>query len=62
MLNNEWKDEPQSAYHTKHYNETALLKVKCDVLSTIDKEGSVVVMTMFDLSVSFDNAFFSVIG
>ena len=42
MLNNELMDEYQSAYHTKHSIETALLKVLYSILSDLDKNGSVI--------------------
>ena len=54
MLNNQLMDEFQSVYRTKHSTETALLKVQSDVLSALDKEGSIVVMIMLDLSAAFD--------
>ena len=54
MLNNQLMDGFQSAYRTKHSTETALLKVQSDVLSALDKEGSVVVMILLDLSAAFD--------
>ena len=43
----------QSAYHSLHSTETALLKVQNDVLSALNK-SSAVVLLMLDLSAAFD--------
>ena len=43
----------QSAYHENHSMETALLKVKCDILDAIDKK-EVLCLVLLDLSVAFD--------
>ena len=43
----------QSAYRKGHSTETALLKVKGDILREID-QGKVVVMAMLDLTAAFD--------
>ena len=51
---NELMDPLQSAYRVKHSTETALLKVQNYVLSSLDVEGSVVVLIMLDLSAAFD--------
>ena len=53
-------EELQSSYHIKHSTETGLLKVRSEVLSVFDKEGSIVVMLLFDLSASFD--FFKILS
>ena len=47
-------DGIQSAHRAKHSTEAALLKKQSDVLSVLDKEGSVVVMSTLDLSAVFD--------
>ena len=54
MLNNELMGEFQCACRTKHSTETAFLKVPNNLLSALDKEGSVVFMIMLDLSAAFD--------
>ena len=46
--------EFQCACRTKHSTETAFLKVPNNLLSALDKEGSVVFMIMLDLSAAFD--------
>ena len=43
----------QSAYRRSHSTETALLKIKSDILSMIDK-GEIVCMALLDLSAAFD--------
>ena len=43
----------QSAYRQSHSTETALLKIKSDILQMIDN-GEVVCMTLLDLSAAFD--------
>ena len=43
----------QSAYHENHSMETALLKVKCDILDAIDKK-EVLCLVLLDLSTAFD--------
>ena len=43
----------QSAYKTSHSTETALLRVKDDVLSELDK-GRAVILVLLDLSSAFD--------
>ena len=50
----ELMDALQSAYREKHPAETALLKVQNDMLSSLDGEGSVVVLLMLDSSAEFD--------
>ena len=47
-------DVLESAYRAKHSTETALLKVQSDILSSLDEEGSVVVLVLLDLSAAFD--------
>ena len=54
LVNNELMDVLQSAYRAKHSTETALLKVQSDILSSLDEEGSVVVLVLLDLSAAFD--------
>ena len=43
----------QSAYCENHSMETALLKVKCDILDAIDKK-EVLCLVLLDLSAAFD--------
>ena len=43
----------QSAYHEDHSTETALLRVKTDIMKAIDK-GEVVYQLLLDLSVAFN--------
>ena len=43
----------QSAYHTKHSTETALLRVREEILKCMDK-GEIVCLLLLDLSVTFD--------
>ena len=43
----------QSAYHENHSMETALLKVKCDILDAIDKK-EVLCLILLDLCTAFD--------
>ena len=43
----------QSAYHENHSMETALLKVKCDILDAIDKK-EVLCLVLLDLSAAFN--------
>ena len=53
LVNNKLMDVLQSAYWAKLSTETALLKVRINILSFLD-EGSVVVLVLLDLSVAFD--------
>ena len=46
-------DTIQSAYRDKHYTETALIKVKNDILSALDAISSAILL-MLDLSAAFD--------
>ena len=50
---NDLHDPLQSAYKTAHSTESALLKVKNDILRTVD-HGGVVVLVLLDLSAAFD--------
>ena len=43
----------QSAYHPFHSTETALLKVKSDVISALEKQ-EVACLVLLDLSMAFD--------
>ena len=59
LANNELMDVLRSAYWAKHSTETALLKVQSNILTSLDEEGSVV-LVLLDLSAAFDtidNAF-----
>ena len=49
MLNNNLFPELQSAYRQDHSTETALLKVKNDILMSMDK-GHVTLLVLLDLS------------
>ena len=51
--NNNIGDKFQSAYKTHHSTETALLKVKNDILQSLDK-NKVVLLVLLDMSVAFD--------
>ena len=53
MLVNGLFPELQSAYRQYHSTETALLKVKNDLLMAIDK-GQVMLLVLLDLSSAFD--------
>lgn len=53
MTENELHEDFQSAYKTAHSTETALLRVKTDLLRALErKEG--VIMVLLDLSAAFD--------
>ena len=43
----------QSAYHTKHCTETALLKILIDIFHAIDS-GRGVILLLLDLSAAFE--------
>ena len=47
-------DVLQTAHRAKYSTDTALLKVQSDILSSLDKEGYVVVLVLLDLAVVFD--------
>jgi hypothetical protein len=53
LMQNNLKEEMQSAYSKNHSTETALLKVQDDILLAID-DGKVVVLVLLDLSAAFD--------
>ena len=46
-------DPMQSAYHAHHSTETALVKVKSDILKAMDNQ-EIVCLTLLDLSAAFD--------
>ena len=48
----------QSAYKEFHSTETALLKVKDDIMRSIDR-GCAVVLVLLDLSAAFDTVDYS---
>ena len=53
-------DVLQSAYRAMHSAKTALMKVQSDILLALDRDGSVLVPVMLDLSTAFntiDHAF-----
>lgn len=51
---NDLQEPFQSAYRTCHSTETALVRVKSDLLETLDRTGSVAALVMLDLSAAFD--------
>ena len=53
LVGNSLKEVYQSAYKAKHSTETALLKVKTDLLNATD-DGNVSVLALLDLSAAFD--------
>ena len=53
MENNDLIPYLQSAYRQNHSNETALIKVKNDLLMNMDK-GHVTLLVLLDLSAAFD--------
>ena len=53
MVANSFFPDLQSAYRQNHSTETALLKIKNDVLLNMDK-GHVTLLVMLDLSAAFD--------
>ena len=58
-LNSNDLQEPfQSAYRELHSTETALLRVRTDILRCID-DGKAVGVVLLDLSAAFDTVFFS---
>ena len=59
MLDNELLDPFQSAYKPQHGTETALLKVKNDILCALDNRKAVFVI-LLDLSAAFDTVDFDI--
>ena len=53
LVDHDLSDPFQSAYKACHSTETALLKVKNDILQDLDK-GRAVLMVLLDLSAAFD--------
>ena len=53
MNSNNLFDPNQSAYRRQHSTETALLRVKSDIMCQID-QGNAVMLVMLDLSAAFD--------
>jgi hypothetical protein len=53
MVNNDLIPYLQSAYRQNHSNETALIKVKNDLLKNMNK-GHVTLLVLLDLSAAFD--------
>ena len=53
MTENNFHEHLQSAYKPGHSTETALMKVKNDILTSIDQHG-IVILVMLDLSAAFD--------
>ena len=53
IADNNLLESMQSAYHAHHSTETALVKVKSDILKAIDSQ-EIVCLTLLDLSAAFD--------
>ena len=53
IINNNLMEPMQSAYRARHSTETALVKLKADLLNAIDNK-EVVCLVLLDLSVAFD--------
>ena len=53
LLEHDLNEQFQSAYQRGHSTETALLKVKSDILREVD-QGRVVLLAMLDLTAAFD--------
>ena len=53
MRNNNSEEMMQSAYRSCHSTETAIVKIKDDLLKAVDNK-QVVIMTLLDLSAAFD--------
>ena len=52
---NDLHDPSQSTYKTAHSAESALLKVKNDILQTVD-HGGVAALELLDLNAAFDSS------
>ncbi len=61
MSENQLLDPYQSAYKPKHGTETALLKVKNDILSSLDKHKAVFLI-LLDLSAAFDTIDYDILS
>ena len=53
LISNNLHEQHQSAYRKFHFTETALLKVKNDILQSLD-QNNVTVLVMLDLTAAFD--------
>ena len=53
IADNNLLESMQSAYHAHHSTETALVKVKSDILKAMDRQ-EIVCLTLLDLSAAFD--------
>ena len=53
LKNNHLVTKNQSAYHANHSTETCLLKIRTDILKTIDNK-QVVCLVLLDQSAAFD--------
>jgi hypothetical protein len=62
LINNNLNQSLQSAYKSGHCTETALIRVKNDIMMLID-QGKPIILVLLDLSAAFDtvdhNALFS---
>ncbi len=59
-LENTLNGKFQSGYKTSHSTETALLRVRSDIVDAIDKKHAVF-LVLLDLSVAFDNVDYPVL-
>jgi hypothetical protein len=53
MEDNHLQEQLQSAYKSGHSTETALVRIQNDILSSVDKQG-LVILVLLDLSAAFD--------
>ena len=53
LINKNLNESLQSAYKSGHSTETALVRVKNDIMMSIDK-GKPVILVLLDLSAAFD--------
>jgi len=53
LINNNPNESLQSAYKSCHSTETALVRVKNDIMMSID-QGKPVILVLLDLSAAFD--------
>ena len=53
LINNNLNESLQSAYKSGHSTETALVRVKNDIMMSID-QGKPVILVLLDLSAAFE--------